>query len=115
MGHFNCIWQGEANERILRSLNLCTSPPRVLNLTPPETIAVHSVSTRLGELMDCETQFTGNEADTAWLSDPAQSIDAFGPLTIELETMLQWTAYWTTHEGRSLGKPTHFEVRDGKY
>ena len=115
MGHFNCIWQGEANERILRSLSLCANPPRLLNLTAPETIAVHSVATRLGDLMKCESQFTGTEADTAWLSNPAQSIDAFGPLTVELETMLQWTAYWTTHEGRSLGKPTHFEVRDGKY
>ena len=115
MGHFNCIWQGEANDRILRSLSLCTDPPRVLNLTAPETLSVRKVATRLGELMEREVQFTGTEADTAWLSNPAESIAAFGPLTVELETLLRWTAHWTAHEGRSLGKPTHFEVRDGKY
>ena len=115
MGHFNCIWQGEANERILRSLSLCDNPPRLLNLTASEILSVRKVATRLGELMKREVQFSGTEADTAWLSNPAQSIAAFGPLTVELETLLRWTAHWTDSEGRSLGKPTHFEVRDGKY
>lgn len=115
MGYFNCIWQGEANDRILRSLGLCDHPPRVLNLTAPETLSVRKVATRLGELMEREVQFTGIEADTAWLSNPAQSVAAFGPLNVPLETLLRWTAHWTAHEGRSLGKPTHFEVRDGKY
>jgi len=115
MGHFNCIWQGDANERILRSLALCDSPPRILNLTAPETLSVREVATRLGELMDREATFNGTEAETSWLSNPQAALDEFGPLNVPLETMLQWTAHWTTHAGRSLGKPTHFEVRDGKY
>lgn len=115
MGYFNCIWQGEANDRILRSLGLCAHPPRVLNLTAPETLSVRKIATRLGELMDRAPRFESAEADTAWLSNPAESIAAFGPLTVELETLLRWTAHWTAHECRSLGKPTHFEVRDGKY
>ncbi len=115
MGHFNCIWQGEANERILRSLGLCGNPPHALNLTAPEILSVRKVATQLGELMDREVQFTGTEAATAWLSNPVQSIAAFGPLNVELDTLLRWTAHWTVNEGRSLGKPTHFEVRDGKY
>jgi len=115
MGHFNCIWQGEANERILRSLGLCAHPPHILNLTAPEILSVRKVATRLGELMKREVQFTGTETDTAWLSNPAESIATFGPLTVDLETQLRWTAHWTDSEGRSLGKPTHFEVRDGKY
>jgi hypothetical protein len=29
--------------------------------------------------------------------------------------MLRWVADWVRRGGRSLGKPTHFEVRDGTY
>jgi len=65
--------------------------------------------------MDREATFNGTEAETSWLSNPQAALDEFGPLNVPLETMLQWTAHWTTHAGRSLGKPTHFEVRDGKY
>jgi len=115
MGHFNCIWQGDANERILRSLGLCTNPPNVLNLTSPETLAVREVAQKLGKLMDRKVHFSGNEAETAWLSNSSQAIERLGPLDTSLNTMIRWTANWTVNEGRSLGKPTHFEVRDGKY
>lgn len=115
MGHFNCIWQGDANERILRSLGLCANPPNILNLTSPETLAVREVAQQLSKLMDREVRFSGNEAETAWLSNPAQAIETLGAPETSLDTMLRWTAHWTLNEGRSLGKPTHFEVRDGKY
>ena len=115
MGHFNCIWQGDANEQILRSLSLCENPPRTLNLTSPETLAVREVSQQLGKLMDCEVSFSGNEADTAWLSNPTQATETLGAPEISLDTMMRLTAHWTLNEGRSLCKPTHFEVRDGKY
>jgi hypothetical protein len=115
MGHFNCIWQGDANERILRSIGLAANPPRLLNLTSPETLAVRAVAQRLGELLEREVQFTGTEAETAWLSNPAAAVDILGAPETSLETMLNWTAHWTKTEGRSHGKPTHFEVRDGKY
>ena len=115
MGHFNCIWQGDVNERILRSLGLAATPPRQLNLTSPETHAVRAVAQRLAELLEREVQFTGTEAETAWLSNPAAAVDILGVPETSLETMLNWTAYWTKTEGRSHGKPTHFQVRDGKY
>ena len=115
MGYFNCIWQGDANERILRALGHCTNPPQALNITAPETLSVRDVATHLGQLMGCEPKFTGKEAPTAWLNNPARSIELFDEPATSLETLLRWTAHWTLHEGRSLGKPTHFEVRDGKY
>ena len=29
--------------------------------------------------------------------------------------MIDWVADWVARGGASLGKPTHFETRDGKY
>ena len=115
MGHFNCIWQGDANERILRALGQCTNPPQALNITGPDTLSVRDVAGRLGQLMNRQPKFTGEEAPTVWLNNPARSTELFGEPTTKLETLLRWTAHWTLNQGRSLGKPTHFEVRDGKY
>ena len=115
MGHFNCIWQGDANERILRALGHCTNPPQALNITGPDTLSVRDVAGRLGQLMNRQPKFTGEEAPTVWLNNPARSTELFGEPTTKLETLLRWTAHWTLNQGRSLGKPTHFEVRDGKY
>jgi hypothetical protein len=28
---------------------------------------------------------------------------------------MHWIADWTRRGGRTLGKPTHFQVRDGKF
>jgi nucleoside-diphosphate-sugar epimerase len=115
MGHFNCIWQGDANERILRSLGLCHNPPHLINLTSPGTLTVRAVAQQLGELLKRQVKFTGTEAGTAWLSNPTAAVEILGTPETSLETMLRWTAHWTQTEGRSHGKPTHFEVRDGKY
>ena len=115
MGHFNCIWQGDANERILRALGHCSNPPQPLNITAPGTLSVREIASRLGQLIDHEPQFTGEETPTAWLNNPARSTELFREPTTKLETLLRWTAHWTLNQGRSLGKPTHFEARDGKY
>jgi hypothetical protein len=29
--------------------------------------------------------------------------------------MIRWTAAWVQRGGESLGKPTHFQVRSGKF
>jgi len=35
--------------------------------------------------------------------------------TVTPEQMVRWTADRVSRGGKSHGKPTHFEVRDGKY
>lgn len=115
MGYLNCIWQGDANAMIVRALALAETPPRPLNLTGPETLSVRDLAHRLGALMDRPVQIAGAEAETALLSNPAVAVAALGPPATPLDAILRWTAHWIQHGGPTLGKPTHFEARDGKF
>jgi nucleoside-diphosphate-sugar epimerase len=114
-GYFSCIWQGDANELILRSLALATSPAAAWNLCRPEVFSVQEVATRFGELFGKPPRFTGNPAGTALLSNPAKLCSRLGNPSVPLETMVDWIAHWVEQGGRNLEKPTHFEVRDGNY
>jgi nucleoside-diphosphate-sugar epimerase len=114
-GCFNCIWQRDANEAILRLLPFAAIPPLPLNLTGPETLSVRAVATRFGEWMKKPVHFMGTESETALLSNPAQVCQLLGTPATPLEMVLRWTAHWVMSGGASLGKPTHFEVRDGQY
>ncbi|HKQ37016.1 MAG TPA: NAD-dependent epimerase/dehydratase family protein [Verrucomicrobiae bacterium] len=111
-GYFNCIWQGDANECILRSLGI---EPGAWNLTGPDILRVRSVAEQFGKLFSREVRFINNEADTALLNNPAKICKRLGPPPTSLQTMIEWIAHWVTSGGRNLGKPTHYEVRDGTY
>ncbi len=114
MGHANIIWQGEANDWALRSLAHCDTPTSALNLSGPR-IAIRDVAVALGKRLGIEPLLTGKEAETAWLVDCSEAFRLFGPPQVSLEQMLDWTADWARRGGDSLGKPTHYEARDGKY
>ncbi len=114
-GHFNCIWQADANEMVIRSLALAQSPPAAFNLTSAELYRVRSVAERLAELLGKSAIFSGQESGTSLAGNTSKLCALLGPPPTSLETMLRWTAAWVKQGGRSLGKPTHFEEREGKY
>jgi len=115
MGHFNVIWQGDVNVMVLRALKYCDSPARILNITGPEILSVRDVALQFGKYFNIQPEFTGEEAQTALLSNAGESFHLFGRPKVSAETLIGWIADWISHEGRLLNKPTHFEVRDGKY
>lgn len=115
MGHFNCIWQSDANDMIIRSLALCESPARTVNITGEAILNVRETSIRLGKLIGCEPHFSGTEAEEAWLNNASQAFSELQKPPTPLEPMLRWIAHWVKNGGRNLGKPTHFEVRDGQF
>lgn len=114
MGHANIIWQGDANDWALRALAHCDTPTSPLNISGPK-VSIRAVAQALGQRLGIEPVLTGQEAPTAWLVDCSQAFRLFGPPQVGLDTMLDWTADWVRRGGDSLGKPTHYEARDGKY
>ena len=115
MGHVNVIWQGDANEQVLRCLGHCTTPTTPLNSTGLEALSVRELALQLGARLGVEPTITGQEAENALLSDASESARLFGEPRVPVATMLDWVADWVAHGGSSLGKPTKFEVRDGRF
>lgn len=117
MGHANVIWQGDANVYALRSLAhvRTDSPPLALNVTGPETVSIREAALRLGNLLGRAPVFTGEEAPTALLSNAGRAFALLGYPSVPLDTLLEWVAAWLGRGGRLLGKPTHYETRDGRY
>jgi len=115
MGYANVIWQRDANAFALQCLARASSPPFVLNVTGTETLSIRAVAGRLAELLEHEARIVGQEAPTAWLNNASKAHRLFGPPTVGADQLMEWTADWVKRGGATLSKPTHFEVRDGKY
>lgn len=115
MGYFNVIWQGDVNNYVLRSLQIASSPAKILNLTGPDILSVRSVAAEFGNLMGIEPIFVNAESETALLSNSSEAHKLFGLPAVEISNVIRWIAGWLMEDRRLLGKPTHFEVRDGKY
>lgn len=115
MGWLNCIWQGDACARAIQCLELAACPPRILNITGPEKLRIRDLAEEFGRRLGRPPVFTGTEADAAWLSDAAESVRLFGPPSVSVATMMDRIVAHLQSGGRLLGKPTHFETRDGKF
>jgi dTDP-4-dehydrorhamnose reductase len=115
MGHVNVIWQGDACAQALRALVHCTAPTTPLNVSGPQTLSVRVLAQEFAARLGRPANITGKEAPTAWLTNTERAQRLFGPPTLSIETMLDWTADWVARAMASLGKPTKFEVRDGRY
>jgi len=112
---FNVIWQGDVNSYAIRSLELCASPPRVLNVTGPETLSVRATAEFFGRRFGRRPVFTGEESGRGLLSNASQCHALLGYPDVPVRTLMDWVADWLESGGRLLNKPTHFEVADGKF
>ncbi len=112
MGYANVIWQGDALAHTIQSLSHATSPPFILNVTGPGVLRVRDLAEAFGHHLEREPILVGKEEPTAWLNNAAKAHRLF---EMSLDMMIAWTADWLKRGGTTLGKPTHFEKRDGNY
>ncbi len=115
MGHADVIWQGDANEQALRLLAHCTTPTTPINVSGSRHTSVRWLAAEFGRRFGREPILKGEEAPTAWLVDTRQAQALFGQPGVPIDRMIDWVADWVQRGGASLGKPTHFSTRDGKY
>ena len=116
VGYYNCIWQGDANANALLSLELADNPRRILNITGPEMASTEKTALEMGRLLGKEVKFTCTEAgDLNYLNDASEMVKLFGPPRVSLEELIRLQAEWIARGGVSIGKPTHFEVNNGKF
>ncbi len=115
MGHANVIWQGDANAWTLRALARADAACPILNVTGPETVSIRWLAREFGARLGRAPEFTGAEAPDALLSNAARAFAEFGYPSVPLARMVDWVSGWVARGGRSLGKATKFEVRDGKF
>lgn len=115
MGYANVIWQREANAQSLVAFDHVSSPPKILNVAGAEVLRIRDVAMRFGKLMGREAKVVGTESPDALLNNGAETHRLVGAPEVSAEQMMGWIADWVKRGGESLGKPTHFEARDGKF
>ncbi len=115
MGHLNAIWQADANAMALAAFDHLASPPRVINLAGPELLSVRRVAEEFGRRLGRPVVFDGSESADALLSNGQLGHRLFGYPRVPAGQMISWVADWVARGGASLDRPTHFEVRDGKF
>jgi len=115
LGHVNFIWQGDAAAQALRCLAHCDTPTSPINVSGHEILEVRVLAEILGALLRRDPVIIGTEQPTAWLTDTSQAVKLFGLPVVNTEQLIVWTADWVARSMPSLGKPTKYEVRDGRY
>ncbi|WP_396658588.1 NAD-dependent epimerase/dehydratase family protein [Microbacterium oxydans] len=111
----NVIWQGYANEVVLRSLVHASTAPFTINLTGPELLSVESIARRFGTLFDREVEIVDDPQSTALLSDARRCMALFGYPAVSAETLIGMQADWIEKGLPMIAKPTKWAVRDGKF
>jgi nucleoside-diphosphate-sugar epimerase len=115
MGSVNLIWQGDANNCVIRALSMAETPPAILNVTGIETLGVRDLAQRIGRLVGQEPHFASQEAATALLSNASTSVERFGPPAMKLDDMIRAVVTWVAAGKPVLNKPTKYNVRDGRF
>lgn len=116
VGYYNVIWQGDVTETALLSLELTSNPCEILNVTGPETASVEETAIRMGKMMGREVKFQVEKpGGLNYLNNAGKMFRLFGYPRVSLDELIQLQAEWIKTGGASIGKPTHFEVNNGKF
>ena len=114
-GYFNAIWQGDASATVLRAFEYVASPPTVWNVTGAEILSVRKLAGQFETLLGKPAILQGTESPEALLSSTRRCQDRFGLPQTGIDRLVNWTADWLQRGGPTIGKPTRYEVSDGRF
>lgn len=114
-GWVNVIWQRDAVDHIIRSIQVAASPAVPLNITGAPALSVRKLAQTLGAMLGRDPMIVGEEEAACWLNNPARSHAVFGTPPVSPDQMTSWIAAWMLAGGGTHGKPTKFENRAGKF
>ena len=114
-GWVQVIWQGDANAYALQAFARADVPAVALNVTGPDAWSVAELARRFGLRFRRDPLLVGITAPDALLSDTTLQQRLFGPPTVPTARLVDWVGAWLQAGGATLGRPTKFEVRDGRY
>ncbi|MPZ20486.1 MAG: NAD-dependent epimerase/dehydratase family protein [Luteitalea sp.] len=115
VSHLNAIWQGDASSYALRALEGCASPPRVLNVSGPETLSVTDLAAFFGKRFGTQPLLRGAPSGQALLTNASACHAWLGAPEVTADALMEAVASWLERDGRTLDKPTRFEVTDGAF
>lgn len=111
----NVLWQGDANSYAIRSLELCTSPARILNVTGPETVSVLRAAEFYAHRFHRDLLLKSKSREVALLNNAGACHAALGYPSVTAQELMEAVADWVEAGGTSLNKATKFQVTDGKF
>lgn len=102
------------NKKMLEELT--RNPYEILNVTGPETAGVEETALLMGKLMGKEVHFSCEKpGEYSYLNNSGKMCRLLGYPRVSLNEMIRLQAEWISNGGLSIGKPTHFEVNNGKF
>jgi hypothetical protein len=78
-------------------------------------LSVREIALRFGKLLGTKVLFSGKARKTALLSNAARCAELMGTPRVDLSEVMRMIAHWLETGGPLLGKPTKFEVRNGRF
>jgi nucleoside-diphosphate-sugar epimerase len=111
----NVLWQGDANSYAIRSLELCESPARILNVTGPETVSVLHTARYFAQRFGRQLQTKGEPGKRALLNNAGACHAALGYPEFTANELMAAVAAWVEMGGTTLNKATKFQVTDGRF
>jgi len=115
MAAVNLIWQQDANDYIVRALNLAQSPACLLNVTGPEIVRIRELASHIGSQLNREPRFKGKEGRSCLLSDAGKCFKRLGAPATALQDMIPMIVSWVSSGKPLLHKPTKYHVRNGEF
>jgi nucleoside-diphosphate-sugar epimerase len=105
--YVNLVSQKDANDRAIRSLEICSNPPSVLNVSGP-VVAVRDIAEKLGEMLGKRPLLVGEEPKLSQVINDDFCVRRFGNYHDTIEDILTAAVHWVKNNGEFWGKPTKF-------